>query len=99
MKVWNRLAGVAPIVDHDPETVGQTQFLRNDSGGNEEMAENPFVGGRRLGETWYQLLGYNEEMHGSLRLDIVDHEALVVFVLDLRRDFAIGDALENGFHD
>lgn len=36
-------------------------------------------------------------MDGSLGLDIVEDDAEVVLVLDLGGDFAVDDALEDGF--
>jgi len=34
------------------------------------------------------LLGYHEQMHGRLRIDIFDDNHIVVFVYPLRRDFS-----------
>ena len=37
-------------------------------------------------------------MHGRLRLDLVDDDAVFVLVLDFRGDFAVDDFLEKRFH-
>ena len=62
------------------------------------MAEDGFVGGRGCGETLNQLFGDDQQVHGGLRLDVVEDDAEVVFVFDLGGDFAVDDALEDGFH-
>ncbi len=41
-----------------------------------------------------RLLGDDEDMRGGLGVDIANSEALLVFVFEISRDFAIGDFLE-----
>ena len=66
----------------------------------EGSAERGFIGGGGLLGARDEALGDDEEVHGSLRVDVVDDDAAVVLVLDLRGNFPVDDALKKGFrHD
>lgn len=98
MEVGDGFAGVGAVVDDEAEAAGEVEFFGDDAGGDEEVAELGFVGGRGFADAGYQFFGDNEEVDGGLGLDVVDDDAAVVLVFDLRGDFAVDDFLEEGFH-
>jgi len=62
------------------------------------MAEGGFIGGRGFIGSGYELFRDDEQVHGRLRLDVVDDDAALVLVFDLGGNLVIDDALEDGFH-
>ena len=97
VKMRDGLARVRAVVDHDAEASGEVEFLRDGAGGEEEVAEDGFVGRGGFADARYQLFGDDEKVGGRLRLDVVKDDAVFVLVLDLGGDFAIDDSLEDGF--
>ena len=83
------------VVDHDAKAVGEVEFLRDPTRGGEEMAEQRFVAGRGFADARDQFLRNDQQVHGGLRLDVVEDDAVFVLVLDLGGDFAIDDFLED----
>lgn len=93
----NAFAGVGAVVDDEAEAAFEVEFFGDDSGGDEEMAELGFVGGRGFADARNHFFRNDQQVHGSLRLDVVDDDAAVVLVLNLRGDLAVDDFLEEGF--
>lgn len=96
MQVRNAFTAVRTVIDDNAEPLGQLQSGGKLSGGEEQMTEQGFVA--RLGEAEPHdpSLGDDENVHRSLRIDVVNRDALVVLVLDPGRDFAGDDAFEEG---
>jgi hypothetical protein len=100
VEVGHRLAGVRTVVDHQPEALAEVQLPRDGAGDDQQVAEHRFVRRRRLAHPGYHLFRYNEKVDGRLGLDVVQDDAAVVLMLDLRGNLAVDDALEDGFrHD
>ena len=91
VEVGDAFAGVGAVVDDKTEAALEVEFFRDDAGGDEEVAECVLVGGRGFADARDDFFRDDEEVDGRGGLDIVDHNAAVVLVLDLRGDFA-GDA-------
>lgn len=90
-------AAVGTVVDHKAEAFGEAQFLCQDAGGEQQVAERSLVGGRGFADARNEFFRDDEQVHGGLRLNVVEDDAEVVFVFDLRGDLAVDDALEDGF--
>ena len=90
------LAAVAPVVDHEPVAVFEPELLREGGGGEEEVTKDRLVGGRGLADARDELLRDDEHVHRCLRVDVVDGNAVLVFVRQLGRDLAVDDLLEDG---
>lgn len=100
VKMRHGFARVGAVVDHEPEAFGETEFLGDVSGDDEEVPQNRLVGGVGGGDAWDQLFRHDEEMHRRLWVDVVEDDAVFVLVFDPGRDFTIDDAFENGLrHD
>ena len=97
MQVGHRFAGIGTIVDHDTKTFFQAQSSGHGARYDEEVTDQSFIRLGSFAKAWYQLFGYNEQMDGRLRLDVVQHDAAVVLELDARGNFSIYDFLKNGF--
>jgi hypothetical protein len=97
VEVRDTFAGVGAVVDDEAVTAGEVEFFGYDSGRDEEVAELGLVGGRGFADAGDEFFGDDQEVDGSLRLDVVDDDAAVVLVLDLGGDFAVDDFLEEGF--
>jgi hypothetical protein len=98
MEMRHGLARIRTIVDDETKSIGQAEFFRDLSGYEEQMPQHAFVGRAAFGDAGNDLFRHDEQMNGCLRLDVVKHDALVVFMFDPRGDLAINDALENSFH-
>jgi hypothetical protein len=99
MKMGHSFAAIRAVIDYQSKAGFVQSFrLRYDLRNAEEMAEQRLVaelGGRHAGDF---LLWDDEEMHGRLRLDIVERQAAIVLERDLGRDFAGDDLGENRAH-
>lgn len=58
------------------------------------MAENGLVLGGGFTDSRNQLLRDDQEVNWGLRLDVVNDDAVLIFVFDLGGDFSIDDLLE-----
>jgi hypothetical protein len=61
------------------------------------VAEQGLICGRGFADAGDELFWNDQKMDRSLGLDVMQNDAEVVLVLDLRGDFTIDDALEDGF--
>jgi hypothetical protein len=98
VEVRDGLASVGAVVDHEAIAAGELEFLRELSGNQEEVAELGFVGGCGFTDAGDGLFGNDQEVERCLGLNVVDDDAAVVFVFDLRGYFAVDDFLEEGRH-
>ena len=89
-------AGVGTVVDHEAEAAGEVEFLGDDSGSEEEMAQGGFIGWGGVADAGDHGLGNDQQVNGCGGLDVVDDDAAVVFVFDLGRNLAVDDALKEG---
>jgi len=100
VQVRHGFAGVGAVVDDEAEACAEPEFLREQAGGDDQVAERGFIGSGGLLGARDEALGDDEQVYGGLRVDVVDDDAAVVLVLDLRGDFPVDDALKKGFrHD
>src|SRR5690606_10417951 len=98
MQVRHRLAGMRTVVYDEAKAIGELQLSGNHARGQEEMTEQRLVVGLGLADARDDLLGNDEQVYGRLRLDIVQDQAVLVLVLDSRRNLARDDSFEDGFH-
>lgn len=94
MQVGHCLAAVRTAVDRQPEPAFQLELPGKLAGDREQVAEQGVVRGSRLAKPRDDLLRDDQEVHGSLRTDVMDRDAAIVLVLDFGRDFPVDDALE-----
>lgn len=94
VQVGHGFAAVRAIVDHDAVTGGEVELAGQVGGGEQQVAEQGLVGERRLVDPRNGFLGYDQNMHGRLRLDVVNGDAVLVFVSNLGGDFAGDDFFE-----
>jgi len=97
VEVGDGLAGIRAAVDHDPEAAVQAERSCDLGGDDEEMGEDGGVGLDHISDSLYQLLGYDKQVDGGLRIDVVDDDAAIVFEFDLGRNFAGDDFFEDSF--
>lgn len=98
MEMRHGLARIRTVVDDETKSIRQAEFFRDLSGYEEQVPQHAFVGWAAFGDAGNDLLRHDEQMNRRLRLNIVKHDALIVFMFDARGDLAINDALENSFH-
>ena len=92
-------SGVPTAVDDGAEAAGvDSAFARDSCCGDEQMTEQRGVVRFRVAEACDDAFGNDEDVDGSLRIDVFNGEALIVFKDDFRRDFSVGDFLKQRFH-
>src|SRR5665213_2361755 len=92
----NGFPAVAPVVnDHPIAGFLQPRFFGDLGRLEEQMAQNFVVLRLRFGEPWNVLLGNNQEMMGGLRIAVAKGQDEIIFVNDVRRDFARNNFLED----
>lgn len=96
MEVRDGFAGVRAVVHHEAEAFGEVEFFCDDACDKEKVPEGGLVGGGGFGDARDQPFRDDEEMDGRLRINVVEHDAVLVLVFDLRGDFAVDDALKDG---
>jgi tetratricopeptide (TPR) repeat protein len=79
------------------KAAGEFEFLGENAGREQQMAEERLVGGDGFAHAGNELFWNDQKMDRSLGLDVVQDDAEVVLVLDLGGDFTIDDALEDCF--
>ena len=100
MQVRDGFSGVGAVVDHEPEAAGEVEFFCDEAGGEEQVAEDSLVCGGGCLYARNKFFRNDQQVNGRLRLKVVQDDAKVVLVLDIRGDFAIDDALKDRFrHD
>ena len=97
MQVGHGLAGVSAVVDDQSKTVRELQFPGDLSGDQQQVAEDGLIVGARLADSGNHLLRNDQQVHGRLRLNVVQDDAVLVLMLDSRGDVAVDDFLEDRF--
>lgn len=95
VKMRNGLAGIGPVVDDEAEAAREPEFLGDDPRGHQQMSEHGFIGRGRFADPGDELLGNDEEMNRRLWLDIVQDDATIILMLDLRWNLTVDDLLKN----
>lgn len=98
VQMRHRFARVRAVVDDEAEALLQVEFLGHLSGDQQEVPEDSLIRGGRFADPWYHLFGDDEQMHRRLGLDVVQNDAVFVFMLQAGRDFARDDFFEEGRH-
>ncbi len=98
MEVGHGFAGVRAVVDDQAKTSIEAEFARDLAGGEQEVTEDRGLIGSGLADPRNDGLGNQQEVDGGLRLNVMDHDAVVVLVFDSGRNFAGDDAFEEGGH-
>jgi hypothetical protein len=91
-------ASVGAVVDDEAEAARELKFLGDQAGGEQEVAEGGLVVGRGFADAGDDGFGDDEQVDGGLRLDVMNDDAVLVFVLDARGYFSGDDAFEEGRH-
>ena len=97
VEMGDGFAGMRAVVHDEAEAFREVELFCNLAGDEQQVSEGGLIGGSGLGHARDQFFRDNEEMNGRLRLDVVQHDAVFVLVLDLCGDLAVDDALEDGF--
>ena len=92
-------AAVTTIVDYNAVAgFSDTEFFRERGGREQQMPEQRLIGDGGFAESGQVFLWDHEHVDRRLRVDVVNGDAKLVLVRELRRNLAIDDFLENGFH-
>jgi hypothetical protein len=94
VQVENALARRRTVIDDKPERIVDAQIARYLPGNEHEMAQQGTIFGSRVRQSWNLFLGNEQYVRGRLRIDVVKGEAFLVFIYDLRRNFALDDFSE-----
>ena len=97
MEMRDGFAAVGAVVDHEAKAAGEFEFLGENAGCEQQVAEERLVGGRGFTHAGNEFFWNDQQMDRCLRLDVMQNDAEVVLVLDLGGNFAVDDALEDGF--
>ena len=99
VEVVDGLAAVGAGVDDEAVAVGEVLGAGDFADGVEEMAEERFVILRRMGMRGEVVLGDDEDVGGSLRVEVREGESLLVFVDAGGGDFSRDDLAEETAHE
>ena len=97
MEMRDGFAAVGAVVDHEAKAAGEFEFLGENAGCEQQVAEERLVVGRGFTHAGNEFFWNDQQLDRSLRLDVMQNDAEVVLVLDLGGNFAVDDALEDGF--
>jgi len=96
MQVGHCLAALRPVVDHQPEALTQAQVAGDVACGEQEVSEDRLIGIRSLANPGNEPLRNDQQMDRCLGVDVADHDALRILVLNGGRDLPVDDLLEDG---
>jgi len=92
MKVGHCLASVVAMIDDEPVSgASDAKFFPETGRDDEEMTEELLVSWLDVRYAGDWLDRHDEQMHGRLRLNIPEGEAILITVDDIGRDFARDD--------
>ena len=99
VQVGDTFAAVTAVVDDEAVAgVGDAEFLCEGCSGEQEMAEGGLIGGGGFADARDEFFWNDEYVHRCLRGDVVDGDAEIIFVRELRGDLAVNDFLKKSFH-
>ena len=98
MEVGDGLGSVRAVVDDQAKAAIEVQLLGHHARGQQQVSEGGLIPERGFADARYNFFGYDQQVNGGLWLDVVEDDAVFVLMLDARRDLAVGDLLEKGFH-
>ena len=90
----NGLARVWAVVDHEAEAFREFQLSGDGCCDQKQVAEYGFVigvGGRNADDMF---LWHDQQVHGCLRLDVVENDAMLILVFDLGGNLTVDDFLK-----
>ena len=99
MQMQHRLSGTFAAVVHYAIAVVKSLLLCNFGYCLKDMGNNGAVFGRYVIAPLYMLFGYNENVYGCLRREILKRNYRVILINLLRRDFSVYDCTENAVHE
>ena len=97
MKMRHGFTGVRTVVDDEAKAVREVQLLRDLASDEQQMPEYALIGGGGFAHAGDNFFRHDQQVHGRLGLDVVEDDAVLVLVLELRGDFAGDDTFENRF--
>lgn len=101
VQVRHGFSTIGAIVQHDSEAIGQAFFIRDLTGHDKQMPEEGGVFGRCFADARDWFSGYDQQMDGSLRVNVTQYDAMIVLVNEISRNFPIDYFTEKSFfgHD
>ena len=97
MQVGHGFSTIGAIVHHDSKTVGQVFFLRDFTGHKKQVSEEARVFGGCFADTRDWLFGYDQQVDGSLRINVTQYDAMIILVNEIPGDFSIYYFTEKSF--
>ena len=97
VQVRHGFAGIGAIVNDEPKPARQLEFLRHHASREQQVPQNGFIRVNGIAHTGNHLLGYDQQVHRRLRINIMNDDAAFVFVLDDSWNLTRNDALKKGF--
>ncbi len=94
MQMRHRFASIGAVIDDQAEASSEAEFAGHGAGGEEEVAEDGLLVGSGLADSRYHRFRDDQEVDGRGGSDVVYNDAVIVLVLDVRRDFAGDDSFE-----
>ena len=82
MKMENGLPGARPCIHHNPVSFGDLKLARELSGDTMQMPHYRLILLVRFQRGREMFSGYHQQVHGSLRIDIVKCDAAFIVVDD-----------------
>lgn len=97
MNVWDRLRGVGTTIEHRSVTVRETLSLSNGLRHQEEMPHDGSIFLLEIIQRRDGFSRYDQNMRWSLRIDVPNRNAEVIFPDQISGNFVIGNALKQRF--
>lgn len=97
MQVRDRFAAVGAVVDDKTVAVREVLLPGDRRRREQEVPENVLVFAGGLTDARNEFFRNDQDVGRGLRIDVLQSDAVIVFVDLLRRDFAVDDLLENRF--
>ena len=88
MQMGNTLTSVRAVVDDYPVAFRQFQFLRHMGGNQQQVTQQVLVLGGGLTDPCKRFFRDDQKMDGSLRVDIMNNECLIILINDLGGNIA-----------
>lgn len=95
VQVKHSLTTVIAGVDDGAVAIVQAQLSGDNGDHLQQMSAEFGVGGGEFSQRGDGLFGNEQNMHGRLWTDVVEGHAVLIFVDDAGRDFAVDDFLED----
>lgn len=96
VEVKHRLPSASAVVDRETESIATAELFRNLARSQHEVTKERLVFSCGITKARNRFARYQQHMHRCSGIDVLERDALVIFINNAGRDLACDDFFEEG---